>query len=122
MPSGPETFSEAGDIKKEEVIITPHAIERFIQHCREQKQLMPANFREAEMMIRNHLLKSSHKKAIGPVERVRALIDHKEETFYFRLGHWQFRIIRAPKNRNVFVLVTVVWLNERAYRNCSKSK
>jgi hypothetical protein len=118
--SGLENFRGAEDIDKSRVVIRNHPVERFIDHSRAQKQKIPANYREAETMIRNLLLQASHEKAIGQADRVRALIDHKEETFYFRFVHWQFRIIRSPKNRDAFILKTVVWLNEKAYRACFK--
>lgn len=120
MPKGSDNFNGAESIDCAKVVVTTHAIERFTEHSRAQKQKIPGNYREAETMIRDFLLRASHEKAIGPVERVRALIDHKEETFYFRIGHWQFRIIRSPKDFRTFILKTVVWLNERHYRACLK--
>lgn len=111
-----EIFRGEEDIDKGKVIFTHHAIARFLEHCQNNKLPIPTKER-AEEALRKIFLEATNKNAIGPVERVRCLIDYGE-SYFFRNGRWQFRIQR--KSLNKFIVITVVYLNERVYRYCFK--
>ena len=134
-------------IDKKRVIITNHAITRFVERINElikrpdyqsliqeikdchnlhllkklyKKTGLTYNEIEDDSIIsrknllKNLLIDSTHINAIGKANRVRALIDYGE-SYFFRNGRWQFRII---KNRKRFILATIVWLNNRDYSFC----
>lgn len=100
--------SEA-DIDKSKVVIGGHAIGRFIQRSRENRQPLPATYGQIKEMLTEFFLNSWHKNAIDPVRRVKSLIDHGE-SFFFRYGNWIFLVAgTVGKNTKQLMLITVIW-------------
>ncbi len=114
-----EIFRGEENIDKSQIIITHHAVEQF--HKRSGRRGLPApnDFEKLKEIIRKLLNYSTHKNAIDKVARVRCLIDHGE-SYFFRNGRWQFVVKRSKSESGKFVLVTVIYLQQREYGFCFK--
>ena len=117
MASG--IFRGEEDIDKSQIIITKHAVEQFYKRSVLNKQQVSNDFEKIKEIIRKLLNLSTHKNAIDKLGRVRCLIDHGE-SYFFRNQHWQFIVHRSKSEPDKFVLVTVVYLQQREYDFCFK--
>lgn len=109
MIIGNKVIASEADINKSKVVISEHAIERFVQRLEENRQPIPESYGQAKEMLTKFFLNSWHKNAIGPVRRVKALIDHGE-TFFFRYGNWIFPIAGVGSQKyKKLMLMTAIW-------------
>ena len=132
----PGMFRGEEDIDKSKIIITGHAVDRFLEHIKKDLNSLGKMSRKRQnkfigfypltipktadfcaKLIRQLLNKSSHITAASPIKRTISVIKYKRDIFFFRYGRWQFRVIH-DKEKNRFVLVTVVWLDEKNYSLC----
>lgn len=113
-----EVFRGEEDINRSKVVFTSHALKRFFQRFREQKQVRPSDFLKVSDWLRELLLKADFKNAVSKAYRVQRIIEYKEELFFFRNYRWQFVIARCRIKPDRFVLKTVIWLDWREYSLC----
>ncbi len=119
------TFRGAEDIDKSQIIIRRHAKLRFMEHLNEVREKfgfwpekLPDNLAQAEITIHKLLLNATHKNASWSSQRIRAIMEYDEQTYFLRNGRWQFRIIHGKEKLWSFVLKTVVWLDDYYYSLC----
>lgn len=107
-------ITNEADIEKSKVVISEHAIERFLQRSKENhpKVPVPKNHYQAKEWLTNLFLGSYHKNAIDPVSRTKCLIDHGE-SFFFRNDRWQFVVRGNNRYPNNLVMTTVVFYSDR---------
>lgn len=124
------------DIDKSKIFITTHAVSRFMEYIRKNlncfnkiprrrwneiigfcPSVIPQNTGFCAKLLRQLLNESSHVNAASPRMRMASAMKYKRDVFFFRYGRWQFRVI-YDKERNGFVLVTSLWLDEKSYSLC----
>lgn len=132
----PGSFNGEQDINKSEIVISNHAAARFLDHIRKNQDffkripsrhwdkfigftpvVVPRNISSGRELIRQLLNRSSHIDAVNRFKRTTSALEHKQNVFFLRYGRWQFRIL-YDKGMDKFVLVTVLWLDEKSYSLC----
>src|SRR3989338_5950192 len=109
MVIGGKVIASEADIDKSLVVISEHAIARFVQRLKENRQPLPATYTQAKEMLTKFFLHSWHKNAVDPVKRVKSLIDHGE-TYFFRYGNWLFPVTGiGDKNNKQLMVMTIIW-------------
>jgi len=109
MIIGGKVITNEADIDKSKVVISRHAIERFIQRMKENRQPLPESYGQAKEMLTKFFLNSWHKNTVDPVRRVKSLIDHGE-SFFFRYGNWLFPVAEiGNKNIKQLIVMTAIW-------------
>ena len=95
-PQSTELTTEA-DIDKSKVIITDHAVFRFLEHRKSLGSREITNYAKAVGKIRKLFLKSKHLNAINADTRKEKDARYGERGFYFRNWRWFFVVIKAEK-------------------------
>jgi|GEM_PF-2580593 len=132
----PGSFNGEQDIDKSKIIITTHAVARFMEHIRKDMNYfnkiprkhqnkiigfhpltITMNVNYCAGLLKRLLNESSHVNAANPLTRTFSVMKYKQNVFFFRYGRWQFRVI-YDKGKREFVLVTAVWLDEKNYSTC----
>ena len=134
------SFRGEEDIDKSKIIISGHAAKRFMEHFQEVWDLYvknmkldkrglrraedllyyrrrPSNFEEAKLWLAQILLSSDYRKAANSIAKTKAILNHQQQTFFFRNKRWQFRVVLS-ENLTEFELKTVVWLDDQKLAFC----